>query len=81
MRPEDRAPPPAWEFQRGLWVRAQARLRACLSDFRRVVGMPDYAAYLQHLQEAHPGWPVPTEREFFELYLRARYGDGPTRCC
>jgi hypothetical protein len=22
-----------------------------------------------------------SEREFFELYLRSRYGDGPTRCC
>jgi uncharacterized short protein YbdD (DUF466 family) len=43
--------------------------------------MPDYAEYLRHLQQRHPDWPLPTEREFFDLYLRSRYGDGPTRCC
>jgi uncharacterized short protein YbdD (DUF466 family) len=60
---------------------ARARLREWLSDLRRVVGMPDYPAYLRHLQRCHPERPVPSEREYFDLYLRARYGDGPTRCC
>jgi uncharacterized short protein YbdD (DUF466 family) len=62
-------------------MRASARLQQWLSDLRRVVGMPDYAGYLRHLQQCHPDRPVPSEREFFDLYLRARYGDGPTRCC
>lgn len=72
---------PDWELRGGLWVRVRERLRACLTDFRRIVGMPDYEAYLRHLSRYHPTWPVPTEREFFELYLRTRYGNGPTRCC
>ncbi len=74
-------PAGAWVRRGPLWVRARERLQSCLSDFRRVVGMPDYAEYLRHLQRRHPDWPPPTEREFFELYLRSRYGDGPTRCC
>jgi uncharacterized short protein YbdD (DUF466 family) len=57
------------------------RIETCLGDFRRIVGMPDYPAYVRHLRQAHPSWPIPSEREFFALYLQARYGDGPTRCC
>jgi len=55
-----------------------ARLLALV---RRVAGMPDYAAHLEHLRCCHPERRVPTEREFFDQYLRARYADGPTRCC
>ena len=29
----------------------------------------------------HPDRPIPTEREFYDEYVRTRYGDGPTRCC
>jgi uncharacterized short protein YbdD (DUF466 family) len=43
--------------------------------------MPDYPAYVRHLRQVHPSWPIPSEREFFALYLQTRYGDGPTRCC
>ena len=62
-------------------MRARERLQQWLSDFRRMVGMPNYAEYRRHLEKCHPGHPVPSEREFFDLYLQARYGDGPTRCC
>lgn len=48
---------------------------------RRVAGMPDYQAYVAHLGRCHPGRAVPTEREYYEDYVAARYGDGPTRCC
>jgi uncharacterized short protein YbdD (DUF466 family) len=64
-----------------LRARLGALWRRILANGRRIAGMPDYAAYLGHLRERHPERPVPTEREFFELYLRSRYGDGPTRCC
>jgi uncharacterized short protein YbdD (DUF466 family) len=43
--------------------------------------MPDYAAHLEHLRRCHPERPVPTEREFYEAFVQARYADGPTRCC
>ena len=52
-----------------------------MSDFRQIVGMPDYPAYLRHLQLKHPDWPIPSEREFFDLYVQSRYGNGASRCC
>ena len=48
---------------------------------RRVAGMPDYAAHLEHLRRSHPECPLPTERQFYEEFVRRRYADGPTRCC
>lgn len=77
----DAARPEEWVKRGALWIRARKRLQSCLSGFRRVVGMPDYPEYLRHLEQRHPDWPLPTEREFFDMYLRSRYGDGPTRCC
>ena len=57
------------------------RLDAVLRMIRRMAGMPDYAAYVEHLRRRHPGSAVPTEREFYDSYLENRYGDAPTRCC
>ena len=48
---------------------------------KRIAGMPDYAAHLEHLRRSHPERPIPTEREFYEEFVRSRYEDGPTRCC
>jgi uncharacterized short protein YbdD (DUF466 family) len=55
--------------------------RAAASVVRRIAGMPDYAAHVEHLRRCHPERPVPSERMFYEEFVRARYGDGPTRCC
>jgi uncharacterized short protein YbdD (DUF466 family) len=55
--------------------------RRIAATIRRIAGMPDYAAHVEHLRRCHPERPVPSEREFFEEYLRTRYADGPTRCC
>jgi len=57
------------------------RLDAVLRTIRRVAGMPDYAAYVEHARRCHPDQPIPTESEFYESYLENRYGDAPTRCC
>jgi len=46
-----------------------------------MLGMPDYAAHLAHLRAKHPDCPEPTEREFYDQYVRSRYGDGTSRCC
>ncbi|HJR16169.1 MAG TPA: YbdD/YjiX family protein [Gemmatimonadales bacterium] len=51
------------------------------SFLRRIAGMPDYEAYLEHLRSSHPEKPLPTRREYYAEYLSSRYGDGPTRCC
>ena len=55
--------------------------RRAASVVRRIAGMPDYAAHVEHLRRCHPERPIPTERHFYEEFLRARYSDGPTRCC
>lgn len=58
-----------------------ARLERLLRMVRRVAGMPDYAAHVEHLRRCHPERPVPSAREFYDEFVRARYADGPTRCC
>ncbi len=78
--PPDRLSP-QWERHGTLWVRLRQKIESCAADFRRIVGMPDYPAYLRHLQQVHPDWPVPSEREFYRLYIESRYGSGATRCC
>jgi uncharacterized short protein YbdD (DUF466 family) len=60
---------------------SSALLLLCSAALRRIFGMPDYQAYCSHLRDRHPDRPIPSEREFFDEFLRARYGDGPTRCC
>jgi uncharacterized short protein YbdD (DUF466 family) len=59
----------------------RAALARGLAVVRRIAGMPDYAAHVEHLRRCHPGQPVPTAREFYEDYLRWRYEGGPSRCC
>ena len=61
--------------------RGDKRWAAILNAIRRIAGMPDYAAHLEHLRRSHPERPVPTQREFYEEFVRNRYEDGPTRCC
>lgn len=58
-----------------------ARLERAVRVVKRIAGMPDYAAYVEHLRCAHPDRPIPGERQYYEEYLQARYGAAPTRCC
>lgn len=60
-----------------MWARVERVLRLV----RRVSGMPDYAAYVEHLRRCHPERPVPSARQYYDDYVHARYADGPTRCC
>jgi uncharacterized short protein YbdD (DUF466 family) len=68
-----------------MWASGSSVVRPAISSLlaavRRIAGMPDYAAHLEHLRRCHPERPLPSEREFYEEYVRARYADGPTRCC
>ena len=58
-----------------------ARCSLLVSVVRRIVGMPDYQAHIAHLRAAHPERSLPTERQYFDEYLKGRYESGPTRCC
>ena len=56
-------------------------LRRFVASLRRIAGMPGYEEYVRHLRTSHPVEPVPSEREFFEAFLKARHGNGVSRCC
>jgi uncharacterized short protein YbdD (DUF466 family) len=43
--------------------------------------MPDYGAYAEHLRRCHPESAIPSEAQFYSDFIKARYEDGPTRCC
>ena len=64
----------------GLGLRAWG-LANVLAVLRRVVGMPDYDSYVRHVRACHPERPVPSEREFFDEYIRVKYQGGAMRCC
>jgi uncharacterized short protein YbdD (DUF466 family) len=63
------------------WRRSIRALSRLFSPIRALFGMPDYASYCRHFRTHHPDRPLPSEGEFFDQFVRARYGDGPTRCC
>ena len=52
-----------------------------IAAFKRIVGMPNYEAYVAHLREKHPGCAIPDEREYYELYLQGKYNGVGNRCC
>ena len=58
-----------------------ARFRALARLIRRIAGMPDYEAHVEHLRAAHPGCPIPSRREYYDAFLQTRYQNGPSRCC
>jgi uncharacterized short protein YbdD (DUF466 family) len=60
---------------------ARSLVHSFLFWLRRIAGMPDYEAHIEHLRRCHPNYPIPTERQYFEQFLESRYHDGPTRCC
>ena len=48
---------------------------------RRIIGAPDYAAYLRHVTVHHPGCEPLSEAEFLDEQLTARYSTPGSRCC
>lgn len=57
-------------------------VRTLAQTARLMVGVPDYASYVQHARTAHPDQPPLTEAEFMRNRMAARYGGrGALRCC
>jgi uncharacterized short protein YbdD (DUF466 family) len=48
---------------------------------RRVLGVPDYPAYLSHMRARHPGVPPLDEAAFASDALSRRYDRPGSRCC
>ena len=48
---------------------------------RRIIGAPDYEAYLARHQQVHPEVPPMSEKEFFRFAMDRRYSKASPRCC
>ena len=58
-------------------MRRLARLWKILQE---MTGDSDYARYSEHLRARHPGYPLPSRREFYLARLEEKYAR-PSRCC
>lgn len=56
-------------------------VRELARALRRIVGAPDYGAYLAHMRANHPDATPLTPAEFERQRLAARYDRPGARCC
>jgi uncharacterized short protein YbdD (DUF466 family) len=49
--------------------------------YHGIFGVPDYEAYLGHMETRHPNAPRLTRREFAEQWIERRYSGMRSRCC
>ena len=64
-------------------ARARFVCEAIAQSARLMVGVPDYATYVDHRRRVHPDAPPMSREEFFRDRQQARYGlgKGRFRCC
>ena len=67
-------PPDLKEILGSAWIGAR-------ETARRMIGVPDYAAYLRHAREHHPREAPLSYGEFFARAQSARYRGTGGRCC
>ena len=48
---------------------------------RRIIGAPDYSAYVAHMKAQHPDCAMLSEADFLDEQLTARYSTPGSRCC
>jgi uncharacterized short protein YbdD (DUF466 family) len=58
-----------------------AQLTRIAGLLRRIIGAPDYAAYVAHLQAHHPERKPLSAQDFLAERLNARYEKPGARCC
>jgi len=61
--------------------RLQSAWRRARETARRMIGVPDYAAYLRHAREHHPHDAPLDYASFFARAQQARYRGTGGRCC
>lgn len=61
--------------------RGNSRFAFFVALVRRIIGVPDYDRYRQHMTEHHPECEMMTEREFAEDRLLTKYSKPGQRCC
>jgi uncharacterized short protein YbdD (DUF466 family) len=52
-----------------------------LAVIRRIVGVPDYDAYLKHLRTHHPETVPPTREQFLQKCWEDKFSRPGNRCC
>lgn len=62
----------------GTWLAAFRRLAVIV---RRMIGVPDYETYLQHMRERYPECTPLDQKTFERDRLTARYKATGSRCC
>ena len=62
-------------------ARWRARLAAAARALHRVLGAPDYEAYLAHHTRCHPGAPPLPYGDFVRRRQEERYARPGSRCC
>jgi uncharacterized short protein YbdD (DUF466 family) len=50
-------------------------------SMRLMVGLPEYDAYVAHMEQVHPDQPPMSYEEFFRERQQKRYGAGKRGCC
>lgn len=48
---------------------------------KRIIGAPDYEAYLARHRQVHPEVPPMSEKDFFRFAIDRRYSKPGLRCC
>ncbi|MCM3719987.1 YbdD/YjiX family protein [Fictibacillus phosphorivorans] len=66
---------------KALWGRLRKVFRVISYIGKGIANLPDYQAYVRHLEEKHPEKKPPTEKEFFAELLENKYGAHAKRCC
>jgi uncharacterized short protein YbdD (DUF466 family) len=59
----------------------QDYLRNARQAYHQIFGIPDYQAYLRHMEEKHPGETPLSQRDFFAGALDRKYCRKGMRCC
>lgn len=73
--PTDSASPRSWRASIGQAGRYLGQ------SLRLMVGLPDYDAYLNHMERIHPDQAPMSYEAFFQERLEARYGSRTGKCC
>jgi uncharacterized short protein YbdD (DUF466 family) len=64
--------------------RLQAWYQLAAQTARLMVGLPDYATYVEHRRRYHPGEPIMSRADFFRDCQARRYSPAAgrgVRCC
>ena len=68
-------------FRAGFGGQVRRLAARAVETARLMVGVGSYAAYREHMAQAHPEQPFMSEAEFFRERQHSRYGGGQGRCC